>query len=453
METLLKRLGVVQDEMMDLFELDSDLLRKQIDYWKCIKMENLIFYYARKNNITRLGYNVVPTLAVAENKAKESIELLVVLDSLRNSPYAQESWTLRDTSRERWLLPPRHCLKKGAIPIDVRYDGEKDNVMSYTGWAFIYYQNYEDVWQKVQGHVDYDGAYYFDGGHKCYYIYFDADAQRYSKTKQWEVHYKHEVFSPVTPVTSSTPDDLLPETEAHCPITSTPGREQSPERPAGPATAYTVTYSPTPAAGAPTSTTPTTCQKWRTQEEEDPKGKRRRCDEEEGPWDQRPDCDSECRGTADPDSDFEPERRPGCKSQRLGTGKTKGRGTARGQRGRGAARCITAGGGDVDSRRVGVTSGFPDRPASDGLSRGVPIPILLIAGGANQLKCLRYRWRRKPRPLFTEISCTWTWATRGEDAGGRLLLSFDSEHTRTEFLQTVHLPSGVTAAYGSLDAL
>ncbi|UQE90570.1 E2 [Trichechus manatus papillomavirus] len=472
METLHKRLGVVQDELMNLFEKDSDQLSDQIAHWTCIKQENVLLNFARRNGIIRLGYQTVPSLVVTEQLAKKAIELLVVLGTLNSSAYAEESWTLTDTSRERWEMPPGQCLKKGPIPIEIKYDGDKDTGMIYTGWHHIYFQNCDDKWEKVPGQVDHTGAFYMDGKQKCYYLEFKKDAERFSKTKTWEVHYKHEVFSPITPVTSSTPEDTLPETKALRPISGSTNTSTYVQRPNGGQPNDTTAVDSDTATGGPTSTTP------------DCSGRKRRQQRESGPRHQTK-CRrrlSECPTDSDEastGSDTDPEFQPRAITDRLGRAESKNRGCGPtrqgggrgGGRGRGRGRGRGGRGGEGGSCRgaeqenreterdfgeisttVGTWCGSTNSASDHPISRTAQVPILLISGGANQLKCLRFRWTRKPG-LVDNISTTWKWATQGDAFGARMLLTFHSENQRANFLTSIPLPAGVTASFGALNEI
>jgi len=76
-------------------------------------------------------------------------------------------------------------------------------------------------------------------------------------------------------------------------------------------------------------------------------------------------------------------------------------------------------------------------------------PILIVKGGANNLKCWRYR--HKNSSLFDQMSTVFKWV--GHDSGNRMLISFRSIQQRSLFLKVVHFPKGCTYALGYLDSL
>ncbi|AKE50905.1 E2 [Trichechus manatus latirostris papillomavirus 4] len=520
METLHKRLGAVQEQLMDLYEQDSKDLKAQIMHWTLVRKEQVILYAARNSGLRRLGYYTVPSLAVAQAKAKEAIEIGLVLDSLAASAYASEPWTLSDTSSERWLSPPARCLKKGPINVEVIYDGDKDNMMCYTSWQYIYYQDGDDIWRKVEGAVDLLGAYYMDGNYKHYYMYFDDDARRYSKNNYWEVRYKHKVLSPVTPVTSTTGDDAAAPATAPTVPTKWWGRPSSdhPDSVASPRTP-----SPRPAAGAPETSTPRL--KRRSVSIPERPRKYPRVSNTRHPGDGQSDDEPDpgpVASTSGPapnpetsdsdtsDADFERPRGVGARDGARSRG---GRGAARGGRGRGGSgraqghrgagegggggrggrgggrggrggSCTTTsttytnpntqagvgpsllwlhGEGDIQNQTAECTPtvlpGFlgcscrpADRSAKEGVPRPNQTPIAIVTGGANQVKCMRYRWQHRKHRPFASLSTTWTWATApGEGPSGNMLVTFTDTAQRDLFFATIPLPSGVTTTTGFLD--
>lgn len=76
-------------------------------------------------------------------------------------------------------------------------------------------------------------------------------------------------------------------------------------------------------------------------------------------------------------------------------------------------------------------------------------PIIIVKGGANNLKCWRYR--HKNSSLCDKISTVFKWT--GSSLGNRMLISFLSVHQRALFLKTIPLPKGCTYSLGSLQSL
>ena len=182
MDNLSERFNVLQENLMDIYESGQEDIETQIKHWQLLRQEQVLFYYARKNGVMRVGYQPVPPLATSEAKAKDAIGMVLLLQSLQKSPYGKEPWTLTQTSLETVRSPPANCFKKGPQNIEVMFDNDPENLMSYTVWSFIYYQNLDDTWNKVEGRVDYHGAYYMEGSLKVYYIQFEVDAARFGKT-------------------------------------------------------------------------------------------------------------------------------------------------------------------------------------------------------------------------------------------------------------------------------
>lgn len=167
--------------------------------------------------------------------------MLLYLDSLKNTIFAQEPWTFPETSKELVLqTEPQHTFKKQGYTVTVLYDNNRNNVNFYTNWHRIYYLDNNDEWQVTDGKVDHEGLYYVDAsGFKRYFQLFQPDAERYGVTGQWTVQFGNTTISSV--VTSTTP------------ARDTVSQEQ---RPATPASRYPASLAETPRPGeGPSSTT------------------------------------------------------------------------------------------------------------------------------------------------------------------------------------------------------
>nr|WKV32424.1 early protein 2 [Canis familiaris papillomavirus type 25] len=205
METLSKRLSALQDALLNLYEEASDELHRQVDHWKILRQENVLLHYARKSGVLRVGMQPVPPLQVSAERAKHAIEMQIVLQSLCDSQWATETWTLADTSRELWTAAPQRCFKKGACIVEVLFDGDPENSMQYTLWNRVYYQDASDTWQVSRSQVDCEGIWFWDCEQKRYYVKFANDAARYGTTGTWEVVVNGETITSSDPVTSTTP--------------------------------------------------------------------------------------------------------------------------------------------------------------------------------------------------------------------------------------------------------
>lgn len=436
MEKLSERFSALQEKLMDLYESGVEDLETQIQHWKLLRQEQVLFYYARRHGILRLGYQPVPTLATSESKAKDAIAMGLLLESLQNSQYAEEPWTLVETSLETVKSPPADCFKKGPKSVEVYFDGDPDNVMSYTVWSYIYYQTDDETWEKVEGHVDYTGAYYMEGTFKTYYIKFETDAKRYGTTGHWEVHVnKDTVF---TPVTSSTPPvGVASQNSAPEPASTSDSPKRSSQ----------VTHRYGRKASSPTTTTIRRQKRRERQRQETPTRRRKNR--------------SRSRST---------EQRGGRATRRsLSRGSSEsprrgGRGGGRPlTRSRSRSRSFTresVDGGGVAPDEVGATVRSIGRQHSGRLAQLLDAakdpPVILLRGAANTLKCYRYRFRKKHAGSFQFISTTWSWVgghTTDRIGRSRILISFHTDSEREKCLQQMKLPLGVEWSYGQFDDL
>lgn len=187
MENLCQRLNACQEKILDYYELDSNKLTDQIDYWKLVRYECAIFYKAREGNMQCINHQVVPSTVVCKQKAWQAIEIHIALQSLINTDYNTEAWTMRDTSYEMYMTEPKHCFKKEGTTVTVVFDCNKENTMDYIRWKYVYYKT--DIgWCKGTGDVDAKGIYYTQGAYKQYYVDFKQEAEKYGTGVQWAVH-------------------------------------------------------------------------------------------------------------------------------------------------------------------------------------------------------------------------------------------------------------------------
>lgn len=481
MEALNDRFNALQETLLDIYESGKDDIDTQILHWNCLRKEQIVLHYARKHGIRRVGYQHVPPLAVTETKAKEAIGMVLVLESLKKSPYGNESWTLVNTSLETYRTPPSNCFKKGPSNIEVRYDNDPENIMHYTVWDCIYFQNADEQWEKVKGHVDYMGAYYMDGEHKQYYIHFADDAARYSKTGIWEVRSNEETL--FAPVTSSTP----------------PGGEQG----VGVPTSSTdASASPATTTSAATTTYGTTRED-RGQQQQQQKAKRRRYGRKassptgsttsprkaaqgtrsrsrnrrrktQGPKHRsgRKRSSSDSSRSSNSRSSRKRARSPGGGSGRRSSSSTASkRARSRSQtprrgksgsrsRSRSKSKSRHSEGGGVSPSEVGrdlqTVSGRHLGRLEQLLADARDPPIILFKGAANTLKCYRYRERQRLKGFYKWFSTTWSWVG-SEDCTrigrARMIVSFTSYSQRQEFTNRMKIPKGVDWCFGNFDKL
>lgn len=198
MERLEKRLESVQEGIYEHIEERSDRLSDQIKFWELLRKEQALLFLARKHGIKQIGMEVVPPMKVSEQKAKEAIEVSLLLQSLNKSPYKDEPWTMQNTSRERLLADPQFCFKKDGRTVDIVFDGRKENSVRDTLWGWIYYQDSDGKWQKQPGEVDNKGLFYRDYDNlKRYYVDFKQLAERYSAEGRYQVYVDNKIIADI----------------------------------------------------------------------------------------------------------------------------------------------------------------------------------------------------------------------------------------------------------------
>lgn len=475
MEALNDRFNVLQEKLLDIYESGKDDIETQITHWNLLRQEQILFHYARKRGVMRLGYQHVPPLGVSETKAKEAIGMVLLLESLKRSAFGNEPWTLVNTSLETYRTPPVNCFKKGPSNIEVRYDNDAENIMHYTIWHFIYFQNAEEQWEKVEGQVDYMGAYYMDGLHKQYYIQFADDAARYSRTGMWEVRSNEETL--FAPVTSSTP----PGAERQSIPTSTTDASTTS---ATPATSATTTYSTTRAergqseqreqttkrrrygrkASSPTGST--TSPRKASQRSRS-RSRNRRKTQGSKHRSVRKRSSSASSRTSNSRASRKRARSPGggssrgsssSSSKRARSKSSQRRGGRSGSRSRSHRKHSERGG--VSPEQVGgdlqTVSGRHLGRLGQLLADARDPPVILFKGAANTLKCYRYRERQRLKGLYQCFSTTWSWVGP-EDCTrigrSRMIVSFSSNTQRHEFTKRMKIPKGVEWCFGNFDKL
>ncbi|AAA79418.1 regulatory protein E2 [human papillomavirus 24] len=467
MENLKKRFDVLQDLLMNIYEQGSDTLESQIEHWQALRREAVLLYYARQNGVLRLGYLPVPPLATSEAKAKQAISMVLQLQSLQQSPYGTEKWTLVDTSIETFKNTPENHFKKGPINVEVIYDGDPDNANLYTMWKYVYYMDDNDQWQKTESGANHTGIYYLIGEFKHYYVLFADDANRYSKSGQWEVRINKEtVFAPVT---SSTPPDSpggsreLPGSTANSKASSP---TQQPQQACSDETTKRKRY-----GRRESSPTDSRCRR-RSSSRQKKQGRRARSRTR-----------SRCSSTQTRSRSTSRRSRSTSRGNRRCRGDTprgqRGVSTSSRGRGRGSRRSSSSSSptprtkasqrgcdtrsvrdsgispGDV-GRKLQTVSGRNSGRLGRLLEEALDPPVILLRGGANTLKCFRNRAKLRYRGHYKAFSTSWSWvAADGTERLGRsrLLVSFTSFKQRSGFLDLVRFPKGVDWSLGSFDKL
>lgn len=399
MENLSSRLDLLQEQLMNLYEQDSKLIEDQIKQWNLIRQEQVLFHFARKNGVMRIGLQAVPSLASSQEKAKTAIEMVLHLESLKDSPYGTEDWSLQDTSRELFLAPPAGTFKKSGSTLEVTYDNNPDNQTRHTIWNHVYYQNGDDVWRKVSSGVDAVGVYYLEhDGYKNYYVLFAEEASKYSTTGQYAVNYRGKRFTNVMSSTSSPRAAGAPAIHSDYPTLSESDTAQQ---------STSINYTELPGQG---ETSQVRQRQQKTPVRRRPYGRRR---------------SRSPRGGGRREGESTPSRTPGSVPS---------------------------------ARDVGSIHTTPQKGHSSRLRRLLQEawdpPVVCVKGGANQLKCLRYRLKASTQVDFDSISTTWHWTDRKNTeriGSARMLVKFIDEAQREKFLERVALPRSVSVFLGQFN--
>lgn len=409
MENLKTRLDRVENRQLDIFEKDSDDIQDQIEYWDLVKQEHLILHAARQAGIQRLGHKNVPALQVSEQKAKQAIEMTLVLRSLAQSEYGNEKWTSRDCSREVYETAPAFCMKKHGSHVHVMWDGQADDVTEYTAWERIYCQMEDGSWYLKRGQLDFDGLFYDEDQIRFYYADFKKDAAQQGY-RSYEVYYKDLTITPnSTPIFTST----------------RPGqRHQAPQkRSAAPAQETTASSS-----------------------------KRSRGGRGRSPNVHSP-------GHTPPES----PGRPSTRSTKSSSSSTAG---VRERRGGGQSRRLRQPIGRREGESGGLEPGEvgavhrtvgkrPHSRVGQLLLEARDPPVIVVAGQANSLKCLRYRIQKKYPGAYKDITTNFKWVGGvGKGQGSsRMLVAFESSQQRKAFEELARFPQSVQHFHGNLDQL
>lgn len=469
MEALNQRFNALEDQLMDIYEKGSDKLEDQIRHWNFLRKEQILLHYARRRGIMRLGYTPVPSLAASETKAKDAIYMVLQLEKLRDSPYKDEPWTLIDTSLETYRAPPANCFKKGPQNVEVIFDADPENMMLYTAWQSIYFEDTDGHWQKTEGRIDYAGLYYMEGQLRHYYVEFKIDARRFGTSGEWEVRFNGEtIFAPVTSSSPSSFEEIRERVESpdvpEVGSATDSGTLQT-GRPERTETAKGRRYgrkesSPTVASlrGRQKVSRPTTR-----------KAQERRSRSPSSGTEQAGARGRGQRGTRARSRTRSRSKRRSRSSSRTRSRRAREHSESRGGRGRGAystrSRSRSAESRSIDqfgipASQVGRSVQSVGRKNTSRLERllaeAVDPPVILLRGEPNILKCYRYRVKDKLKGYFDKISTTWSWVgSEGNTRIGRarMLLSFISENQREQFINTMRLPKGVDWSFGSFDSL
>lgn len=389
----LERLLSAQEAQMEHIESSSESLQSHIEYWGQVRVENILLHAARKRGITAIGPYPVPNLATSAHAAKTAIEMQLMLESLLNSPWGKDPWTLTAVSAESFKIAPCNTLKKHPRRVEVIYDGQPDNKNWYTAWGEIYVPT-GDGWTVVTTVVDATGLSFTMQGASQYYTQFAEDAQLFSSTNTWSVYDGEQRYD--------FPDSVNQSCRPRPESSSTP-----------------------PAPGRPTS--PYSC------------GTSTDSSVRARPRSQRGGSHTRCRLAAK----LHPYSVPAsksllgdvCRSSSLSSSTEEDLEQSQ-------ESCEDLQKTDDTNGKVQVNSDF------DLFGGEQQCACLLIQGNGNSVKCLRWRLKRSHRKKFLHITTTF-WATGNEGSercgNGTLLITFPTSNHRKDFLDTVSIPAGLQA--------
>ncbi|QDY91920.1 E2 [Equus caballus papillomavirus 9] len=408
MERLRKALDAVLEEQMLLYEGGSTCIFEQVKFWQTMRRENCLYHACRQKGLQRVGPLPIPSLAASAARARVAIGMELRLTSLAQSAFAEEPWTMTDTSHETFCAAPTETFKKEGSVVTVTFDGERGNDMWYTKWGRVYYQGLDDTWYVSRSYVDSQGLWYLREGQQHYYVKFAEDANRYGKHGTWEVKDGNETFyHPL--VTSTTGDNTEGVPASVCGPCGSPDTPRSPQR-------------------------------------RSHLGRRRLASSDCSPQQSKRYCSSQHRGGTPglPPCEHDPPTpvsgSQGVPSPSPSTPCVQSPGST-------AAASIPSLGSPLEPSDSSERSG----PGLSPVGPGLPVkgaPFLVLSGKPNQLKCMRYRVRKAHSDLFVGISTTFFW-TDTETAGrlgARMLVHFGTEEQCHRFRTTVPLPPGVTAS-------
>lgn len=432
MTDLQDRLDSIQDQILALYEKNSQDLADHENFYLLNRREQAILYLARQKG-TRLAMPL-PSLAASKARARDAIEMSLLVGSLKKSQYGTEPWSLQEVSRERLAAPPANAFKKGGGPVQVQYGDDPDNVVEYTVWDWVYTQDENELWHKYPGGVDLDGIFFTDDdGEKMYFIRFSDESKRYGAPGKWSLLFDNNALAFVGSPRQSSPDTRSRASTTSSSTTSTPT--------ASPSRLYrsrSRTRSWRSRSRTRSRSRSVTFSRSRSSSRSRGSTKNRRADSSSSP-----NLGRRRRSISPPDT------RPCTRSQQTSSPSASGRGRSTGSR----RLDPCTGSGPVAPEQVGSSRKTLQRRSSgrlgDLLQAARDPPGVVLCGPPNTLKCYRYQLKKSHASKFALISTTWKWTEANNitrvGGGGRITILFESEAQRAYFLKTVHLPRTITA--------
>lgn len=424
----------LQDQILKIYEEEKTDLATQLRHWQLTRRSHATLYFARKHGIKRLGMQPTPALAVSEANGKEAIEMTMLISSLMQSPFANESWTLQDTSAELVLhTAPKRAFKKLPYTVTVWFDNNPDNTFPYVNYRLLYVQDENDLWYKAEGHADYTGLYFIDAnGDKAYFKLFGEDAQTYGTSGHWSVHFNNTTLYP--PASSSRPPPAGSSTGIIV-IDSDSGGEELPSTSED-------QYSSTDQAVTRVQTT------LQSEEETERTGRGHTKSPKKVGVQRRGQGEGQGERGSPPVKRAKADSSGG--SGRRGARGGGGTGAGGGRRGGGRGSPVSA--AEVGSRHTSVTERHLSRLKRLQEEARDP-PVISVQGPPNSLKCWRYRLK-KSCDYYEEVTTVFKWLSKKHGPrSSRILIAFNSDLQRQRFLTYVTIPKNCTVSFGHFDAL
>ncbi|ABV80247.1 E2 [Ursus maritimus papillomavirus 1] len=431
-QSLSSRLGALQDQMMDIYEKGGRGLEVPLMYWALQRKEHALLYLARQNGYDKLGLQPVPALAVSKAKATQAISMHLLLCSLQDSEYGQEPWSLSDTSVELYESKPQKTFKKHGATVRVHYDNSAENAMEYVCWGKVYSWDFcSSKWTCCTCGVDERGVYVNKKDKKQYYENFEKDSVTYGKTGTWTVQFKNKTFCCST---SSSVGEPVPTASHDAPDGGAPCDPNSPQKAKAPFSGKRKHNGPSvhgseasgPLLGG--------------QGERGPSPKRHKPASDGERTLRQPTHAAHPTGTPvslhvqQQQQQHQQQQLQQQQLQQLQQQQLQQQQQRRPQEAE-----------DRHQPRADLPRRDPLHPAS------TPVPVIVLSGSPNQLKCYRYRLNKKHKCLIKFVSTTWYWTNEGgQGEKAMITLMFYSEACKNTFLNSVVLPKGVTSTGGFL---
>ncbi|QXI66642.1 E2 [Anas platyrhynchos papillomavirus 2] len=450
MDAILELLGTVQEKILDYIEKQPNSLPDITDFWENVKREQLILHAARKKlQAKNIGYISVPSLQESEQKAKEAIKVLLLLQQLKAAG-ASTGWTLSDLCPlSLFQTEPVDCPKRNPRRITVQFGHDEMNTNEYSVYKEIWVPSPSgDSLVCVSGHCDHDGLYYEQNGERQYYLFFRLEWDKYKYGTDTEPKW---TVGGIDNTPRNRPYKKRPLTEQCCeddeqPCTSAQARQEEdeirkrlrveePEQPPAERTP-----SPTPTPRPPEQERPSVLQ-------ENPALKPPPASAPQTPPRARPvgrvtpvstPTRPVCPPTPSPPR-LSPQiprpETPGPEQQQQQAPGSPGSPSL--------SQFLTSTPNPQQQLQAQRVRALLQKLQVLQQQQASLIPALICEGQSEQLKSIRYRIRSGPYP-HTRVSSTWHWTCRAKNvSSSRILIEFGSHSERNAFMASFKICSSV----------